>query len=77
MTRGGAEIKQNKYAEKLDELRAYPARVPKYINLKETVSNYVKKIYDGWEKIVYGFKNRILPLSKEGDMKTDSADQQF
>ena len=29
------------------------------------------------KKIVYGFKNRILPLSKEGDMKTDSADQQF
>ena len=50
MTIGGAEIKQNKYAEKLDELRAYPARVPKYINLKETVSNYVKKFYDGWKK---------------------------
>ena len=36
MTIDGAEMKQNKYAEKLDELRPYPARVPKYIDLKES-----------------------------------------
>ena len=70
-----AEIKQIKYVETLDELRAYPARGSKYIGLKESVSKNVKKIYDGWEKIVYGFKNAILPLSKKDDMKTDSGDQ--
>ena len=25
--------------------------------------------YEGWEKIVYGFKNGILPVSKKNDMK--------
>ena len=35
MTIDGAEIRQNKYAEKLDELRAYPARMPKYILKRE------------------------------------------
>ena len=77
MTIDGAEIRQNKYAEKLDELRAYPARMSKKINLKESVPKNVKKFYDGWGKIVYRFKNGILPLSKKNDMKTDSAHQQL
>ena len=29
------------------------------------------------EKIVYGFKNAILPLSKKDDLKIDSGDQQL
>ena len=37
MTIDRAEIKQNKYAKKLDELRDYPARMPKYIDVKESV----------------------------------------
>ena len=75
MTVDEAETKQTKYTEKLDELRAYPGRGSKYISLKESVSKIVKNIYDGWEKIVYGFKNEILPLPKKDDMKTDSGDQ--
>ena len=43
MTIDRVEIKQNKYAEKLDELRAYSARVSKYIDLKESVFKNVKK----------------------------------
>ena len=77
MTIDRAEIKQKKYAEKLDELRTYSARVSKYIDLKESVSKNAKNFYDGWEKIVYGFKNGLLPLSKKDYMKTDSADQQL
>ena len=77
MTIDGAEMKQNKYAEKLDELRPYPARVPKYIDLKESVSKNVDNFYDGSEKIAYGFKNEILPFSKKDDTKTDSANQQL
>ena len=77
MTIDRVEIKQNRYAEKLDELRAYSARVSKYIDLKESVFKNVKNFYDEWEKIVYGFKNGILPLSKKDNMKTDSADQQL
>ena len=39
-----AEIKQNKFAEELDELRAYPARGFKYIDLKDSVFKTSKKI---------------------------------
>ena len=43
-----AEIKQNKFAEKLDELRVYPARRSKYIDLKESVFENVKNfVTDG------------------------------
>ena len=48
MTKDEAEKKQNKFAEKLDELRAYPVKRSKYIYLKETVSKIVKTFYDGW-----------------------------
>ena len=57
-------------------MRAYSARGSKYIDLKESVSKNTKKIYGGWEKIVYEFKNGILPLSKKYDMKADSSEQQ-
>ena len=53
MTIDVADIKQNKYAEKLDELRTYQAWGSKYIDLKESVSKNAKKFYDGWEKFVY------------------------
>ena len=42
MTIDEAEIKQNKFAEKLDELRAYSARSFKCTNLKQSISQYVK-----------------------------------
>ena len=35
-----------------------------------------KHFYHGWEKIVYGLRNGILPRSKKDDMKTDIGDQQ-
>ena len=39
--------------------------------MKESVFKNAKKFYDGWEKIVNGFKNRILPLSIKDILKTD------
>ena len=56
--------------------RAYAARVSKYIDLKESVSNNVKTFDDGWEKIVNRLKNGILTLSKKVGTKTDSGEQQ-
>ena len=56
MTTDRAEIKQNKYAEKLNELRDYPARMSKYIDLKESVSKNAKNVYDGWGKMFIGLK---------------------
>ena len=76
MTIDEAEVKQNKSTEKLDELRAYPVRGSKYIDLKESVSKNVKNVYDGWEKVVSGLKNKILSLSKKAVEKTDSDNQQ-
>ena len=70
------EIKENEYVEKLDKLRAYSEKGSKYIDLKESVSKNVKDFYDGWEKIIYGFRNGTLPLSKIDDMKTESGDQE-
>ena len=76
MTIKEAKIKQNELAEKIDELRVYLARGSKYIDLKESVSKNVKRLYDGWEKFVNGFKNGILPPSKKIDVKTNIGDQQ-
>ena len=56
MTIDEAKIKQIKYVERLDELRAYPARGSKYIGLKESVSKNVKKIYTDGKKLFMGLK---------------------
>ena len=76
MTIEETEIKQNEFAEELDKLNAYPGRKSKYIDLKESVFKNTKIFHEVWEKIVYGLKNRILPLSKKFCMKTDSGDKQ-
>ena len=76
MTIDKAKTKQNKFAKKLNELRASPSRGSKYIGLKESLFKNVTNFYDGWGKIFYGFKNGILPLREKDDMKTDTGDQQ-
>ena len=76
MTIDEVEIKQSKFAEQLDKLRAYPARESKYIDLKEFVSINRKNLYDCFQKIVNGFKNGILLLFKIVGTKTDTGDQQ-
>ena len=50
LTLDKAETKQNEFAEMLDILRAYPARGPKFIELKESVFKNAKNYYDGWKK---------------------------
>ena len=70
------EIKQHEFTKQLDELEAFPERGSTYIDLKETASKNVKKLYDEWEKIAKGFKNKILPLSRKVGVKTDSGNQQ-
>ena len=76
MTIDEAEIKQKKFDEQVDELKDYPTRVSKYIDLKKSASKNVKNFHDEWEKIVNAFKNKIMPLSKKIDEKTDRDDQQ-
>ena len=62
-----AEIRQNKYAEKLDELRAYPAKLSKYIDLNESafknVKNFMtdgKKLFTGLKMEYYHFLKKII-----------------
>ena len=50
------ETKQNKLAENLDDLRAYPARGSKFIDLKEGAFTNVKNLYDVLKKNVNGLK---------------------
>ena len=76
MTIDETQVKQNKFADKLDDLRAHPGRGSKYIDLKVRVSKNLKKIYDRWLKIVDGVKTGILPFSKIDGTKTDSGDEQ-
>ena len=69
-----AELEQNSIGEKIDDLRAYPARGSKCIELKESISKI--NFHDDWEKTVNRFKNKILQLSKKAAEETDSDDQQ-
>ena len=59
-----------------ENIKSVSSKFSRYIHFKESVSLNVKSFYDGWEKIVYGFKKGILPFSKMDDMKIDSGDQQ-
>ena len=56
MTLDKVEIKQKKYAEKLDELRVPPARESKYVGLKESISKNVKKVMTDGKKLFIGLK---------------------
>ena len=40
------------------------------------IQDDTKKNYDGWKKIIYGFKHGILSLAIKDAAKTDSADEQ-
>ena len=51
-----AEIKQEKFAEQIDKLKAYSAKSCKCIDLKESVFKNTKKFYDEWEKLFMGLK---------------------
>ena len=59
MTVEKAEIKQNKYAEKLHELRTYSPRVFKYIDLKESVSKNVKNFMTDGKNCLWVLKWNI------------------
>ena len=72
LTLDKAETNPNEFAEMLDILRAYPARGPKYTDLKKSVFKNAKNYYDGWKKTVYGFKNGILPFHLDKNMHTDN-----
>ena len=56
MTIDEAEIKQNELAEKLEKLRAYPAKGYKYIDLKESVYKNGKKIMTDEKKHFVGLE---------------------
>ena len=69
MTIDEAEIKQNKFAEKLDELRAYSARSFKRMNLKESISKYVKIFMTDGKNFLMGLKTEYYCFLKRMVLK--------
>ena len=68
--------KQDEFNEVVNALSRYSPRDKKYIGAKNKFFDNAKNFYKGRDKIIEGFKNGILPLSKKDDMKTDSGHQQ-
>ena len=69
-----AEIKQNEFAEWLDELKVSQARRSKYIDLKESASKNLKNFTTDGEKLFMDLKIEYYRSLKNG-LKTDSIDQ--
>ena len=58
-----AEREQDEFNAIIGVLEDYTPRNNKYIEAKNKLLNYVKKIYEGREKIIEGFKNEIFPFN--------------
>ena len=57
-----AESKQEELNVVIVALKNYTPRDNKYVEAKNNLLNNVKNFYEGREKIIEGFKNRVFPL---------------
>ena len=62
-----AEMKQNEFNSKLDALNNYSRKAQKYIEAKNSLINNAKNFYEGREKIIKGFKEKIFPIKFDDD----------
>ena len=58
-----AERDQDEFNAIVGVLEDYTPRNNKYIEAKNKLLNNVKKVYKGREKIIEGFKNKIIPFN--------------
>ena len=58
-----AQGEQDEFNAIIDVLEDYTPRNNKHIEAKNKLLNNVKKFYEGREKIIEGFKNRIFPFN--------------
>ena len=56
------ERKQDEITGVMGALKAYAPRDNKYVEAKNKLLNNAKNFYEGREKIIEGFKNRVFPL---------------
>ena len=71
MTINDAEIKQNEFNSKLDDLQIYKPRKLEYIEAKNSLINNAENFYKGREKIINGFKEGIFPFLYDDDDDDD------
>ena len=65
MTIDDAEHIQDEFNSIFGVLSNYTPRDQKYIEAKNNLLNNVKNFYEGREKIIKGFKDRIFPLNHD------------
>ena len=56
------EGKQDEFSAVISVLEGYAPRDNKYVEAKNKLLNNAKNFYEGREKIIEGFKNRVFPL---------------
>ena len=56
------ERKQDEITGVMGALKGYAPRDNKYVEAKNKLLNNAKNFYEGREKIIEGFKNRVFPL---------------
>ena len=56
------EGKQDEFSAVIAALKNYTPRDNKYVEAKNNLLNNAKNFYEGREKIIEGFKNRVFPL---------------
>ena len=64
-----AEMKQNEINSILDALNNYSPKAQKYMESKNSLLNNAKDFYEGTEKLIEGFKERIFPLKSDDEFK--------
>ena len=69
MTIDAAEHIQDKCNSILRVLRDYTPRGHKYIEAKNKLLDNAKKFYEGREKIIKGFKDRIFLLNHDDEFE--------
>ena len=57
-----AKSRQEEFNVVIAALKNYTRRDNKYVEAKNNLLNNAKSFYEGREKIIEGFKNRVFPL---------------
>ena len=76
MTIDEAEKKQDEFDGSHSALEIYPTKRKEYIEATNKILNNAKKIYEGREKIIEGFKNGIFPLNYDEEDEQEFWDKE-
>ena len=77
MTIDEAEIKQDEFNSILGVLSNYTPKAQKYIETKNKLLDNAKNFYEGREKNIDGFKNRIFPLKFDDEFEEQQTSENF